>query len=265
MNNKLPDIIYKYRNWTDKYHKRILTHREVYLASPKDLNDPFDCRITPNFDLLDNDDKIKDYIKVIGDRNRGKLAASGQKPEDFQEELFDRLKNNRQEEQKNWDGQTYRGQDERYGIFSLSGRWNSILMWGHYSASHSGFCVGFHEKKMADSGQFGRGGLINYGPNFPQIHPSEDYTPERGFTETFSKAQDWSYEQEYRLFKFLKSPKESRLIVVDSSFFAEIILGLNFPEGSLPEMFEISDALKIPIYKIVKVPWKFELDRVKIK
>lgn len=265
MTDRLPEIIYKYRDWTNSYHKRILTHREIYLASPRDLNDPFDCRITANFDLLDTDDKIKAFIKVLGDRNRDRLAAKGQKPEDFEEELFDRFKNNRQEEQKNWDKETYGLQDKRYGVFSLSGRWNSILMWGHYSASHSGFCVGFHEKRMADSGQFGRGGLIRYGPNFPQIHPSEDYTAERGFIETFSKAEDWSYEQEYRLFKFLKSSKDSRLVTVDRSIFAELVLGLNFPEGDMPEIFDISDELKIPVYKIVKVPWKFELDRVKIK
>ena len=73
----LPEIIYKYRDWTNSYNKQI-THREIYLASPKDLNDPFDCRVTPNFDLLDNDEKINEFIKIIGDRNR--LAAKARKP-----------------------------------------------------------------------------------------------------------------------------------------------------------------------------------------
>jgi len=264
MSKELPEIIYKYRDWTKDFHVRMLTHREVFLPSPKDLNDPFDCRVTPNFGLLDSDDKIREYIKVVGERSRSRLAAKGQRPEDFADDLFDRLKNNRDEEQENWDKVTAKAQDERYGVFSLSGRWNSILMWGHYSACHTGFCVGFHEKKMQDSGLFGRGGLIRYNSDYPDIDPKEDYTPERGFIETFTKAVDWKYEEEYRLFKFLKSGNK-RLITVDKSYFAELIVGLNFPEGDLPQIFDISDNLEIPVFKIVKVSRKFEIDRIKIK
>jgi hypothetical protein len=264
MSDKLPSIIYKYRDWLNPYHKRIISHREIFLASPKDLNDPFDCRVTPNFGLLDSDEKIWDYIKVLGERNRDRLAKQGKKPEEFEKDLYDRLKNGRDEEQRNWDEMTYRGQDERYGVLSMSARWNSILMWGHYSLSHTGFCVGFHEKMIQDSGLFGRGGMIRYSTDFPDIHPKDDYTPERGFIETFTKAADWKYEEEYRLFKFLKT-EDKRLVVIDPSFFAEVVVGLNFPEAALPEIFEIAGRLKVPVFKIIKVQRKFEIDRVELK
>jgi hypothetical protein len=262
---KLPEIVYKYRQWSNDYHKRLLTQQEAYLSSPKDLNDPFDCRVTANFGLLDTDDKIMDYVKVIGERSRLRLARIGQRPEDFELDLFDRLKNNSKEEQESWDKQTFLAQDDRYGVFSLSARWDSILMWGHYSASHTGFCVGFDEKMLQDSGLFGRGGLVNYVIDFPSIHPSEDYTPERAFLETFTKAEDWQYECEYRLFKFFKSRSENRLVKMEMDFYKEIVLGLNFLDGNLPEVFNIADDLKIPVYRTFKVRNKFLLDRVKIK
>lgn len=263
-NSKMPEIIYKYRDWSREYHRRMLTHREVYLAAPKELNDPFDCRVTLDFGLLDTDDKIKEYVKVLGERSREKLALKNQKPEDFAEDIFDRIKNHRSEEQENWDNATFASQDERYGVLSLTARWDSILMWGHYAASHSGFCVGFHENKMSNSGIFGRGGLVKYSADFPSIDPKEDYTPERAFRETFTKAEDWQYEQEYRLFKFLRAASESRTVIIDPSFFAELILGLNFPKQSLEDIKAIASALKIPVYQIVKIRGKFLLDRIKI-
>lgn len=262
---KLPEIVYKYRQWSNDYHKMLLTHQEAYLSSPKDLNDPFDCRVTVNFELLDTDEKIMDYVKVVGERSRQKLAKFGQRPEDFELDLFDRLKNNSTEEQENWNKQTFLAQDDRYGVFSLSARWDSILMWGHYSASHTGFCVGLDEKKLQDSGLFGRGGLVKYANDFPSIHPSEDYTPERAFLETFTKAEDWKYECEYRLFKFFKSRSESRLVNLKKDFYKEIILGINFSDGDLPEIFDIADDLKIPVYRTLKARNKFLVERVMIK
>jgi hypothetical protein len=42
---KIPKIIYKYRNWSDKHHKNVLKKNELYMSSPEEFNDPFDCRI----------------------------------------------------------------------------------------------------------------------------------------------------------------------------------------------------------------------------
>ena len=33
--------------------------------------------------------------------------------------------------------------DAKLGVLSLSRRWDSSLMWSHYTSSHTGFCVGF--------------------------------------------------------------------------------------------------------------------------
>ncbi len=59
--NNLPEIVYKYRCWSNTFHKNLLTKNEVFLSSPSVFNDPFDCRIPKNYLLLDNDEKIWDY------------------------------------------------------------------------------------------------------------------------------------------------------------------------------------------------------------
>ena len=58
----LPDIIYKYRSWNNEFHKDVLLKNQVYMSSPEDFNDPFDCRITKNHHLLNTTEKIGTFI-----------------------------------------------------------------------------------------------------------------------------------------------------------------------------------------------------------
>lgn len=41
---KPPKILYKYANWSNDYHKKLLITPEIYFASPSSFNDPFDCK-----------------------------------------------------------------------------------------------------------------------------------------------------------------------------------------------------------------------------
>ncbi len=55
-----PKILYKFRYFDEKgYHLRILTDNEIFFASPKLFNDPFDCRIPVRYDLGNRDQKIR--------------------------------------------------------------------------------------------------------------------------------------------------------------------------------------------------------------
>jgi len=59
-----PEIVYKYRDWKNHFHKRLLLNNEIYLSSPKDFNDPFDCRITENYNLFTPEEEEK-YINEL--------------------------------------------------------------------------------------------------------------------------------------------------------------------------------------------------------
>ena len=71
-----PNIIYKYRNWTDKHNKNVFLKNQLFLSSPKTFNDPFDCRIPENFYLLDTQEKIENYVTLF--RNSTHLEAMKQ-------------------------------------------------------------------------------------------------------------------------------------------------------------------------------------------
>ncbi len=52
-----PKVVYKYRKYHDELHRRLLTHQELYLASPLDFEDEHDCSldyyIPPQGELFD--------------------------------------------------------------------------------------------------------------------------------------------------------------------------------------------------------------------
>ena len=71
-----PEIVYKYRDWKTDLHKRLLLNNEIYLSSPKDFNDPFDCRITENYNLFTPEEEEK-YINELLVSGFPKTEAKG--------------------------------------------------------------------------------------------------------------------------------------------------------------------------------------------
>lgn len=58
-----PPILYKYRNWSNDYHKNLLIKNEIFMSPPNMLNDPFDCRIyTDYIKYLKNPNQKEKYI-----------------------------------------------------------------------------------------------------------------------------------------------------------------------------------------------------------
>lgn len=45
----IPKVLYKYRTWSNEYHKTILTENKVYLSSPRDFEDNLDCNVPEVF------------------------------------------------------------------------------------------------------------------------------------------------------------------------------------------------------------------------
>ena len=65
-----PDIIYKYRNWKTESNKNVLLKNELFMTSPEYFNDPFDCRIPTNYNLLDTPKKIEQYAVEFVNRHK---------------------------------------------------------------------------------------------------------------------------------------------------------------------------------------------------
>lgn len=167
--------------------------------------------------------------------------------------------------------------NQQLGILSLSRRWNSALMWSHYTDSYKGFCVGFdrgHEffREVINGGDLQRTGLM------PVIYDTRrTIVPQRiedavGFNIFLTKSTDWAYEQEDRLLALLKladSKKDQKphplyLFKIPFQAISEIILGHNAPEDLRVDILAAGDRLGVPVYKTQISRLTFDIDRTPI-
>lgn len=263
-------IVYKYRDWENCLHQNILVSNQLFLASPKDFNDPFDCGITPNYKLLNEKDE-DEYINELAVRAYERSEKEGLDLRNIIKDIEQRF-SDKESLQKKVDSIRYQSMNESYSIFSCALEWNNILMWSHYANNHKGFCVGLWSAKLKDSGVFGKLGKVKYQKTYPKIKPRaakyDDVLMKNSFLETHIKAKDWKYESEYRFMSNhfpRKLSLEDRKVSVGNDFFAEVILGLNMPEEYKNEIIKICEIKHIPVYQAEKVNYKFKLKRKRIK
>lgn len=269
IDHSIPEVVYKYRDWENTHHKKFLIENELYLSSPKDFNDPFDCRINKNFHLLSEEEKNQ-FITDIAIKNYESTVRKGTDLAYLIKDLERRFQNI-DEIQKFADHNLFSMQDDYYAIFSCSKIWNSILMWSHYSNFHKGFCVGLSSKAIIDSRVFGKFGEVLYQDRFPELKPrvlksKEDLNMEESFLETHTKAKQWEYEKEVRFMTTGLRPftKKDRVVKFQDELISEVIIGIEMPESHQQEINSICKTKNIPVYKAKKKNFEFDIDRDRI-
>jgi hypothetical protein len=244
------------------------------MASARDFNDPFDCRIPQNFLLLSPAEKDK----YISDQFIRLYPMVNKRTTDLEKKIHETERRFQDMEtyQKEHDQIEFEYFDKYFGVLSLSCRWNSVLLWSHYAASHEGFCVGFFEERLRNSllPYAAACGYVTYQDKFPEIKPKVYKDPNdpdiinRRFTETLTKSSDWIHEEEYRMFinYFPNIPDNSgRLIHFSNETIAEIIIGMKVNPLVRDEIIEICNSKKITVYQARKSSFNFEISKEIIK
>jgi len=263
---KRMNIVYKYRDWNNEFHKKSLLSNEIYLSSPKQLNDPFDCRITPNFKALTKKEKDA-YIDELAIEQFDDTIKEGSNFETLFKSLIGRAKNEN-EFQKEIDKIHFEFQNKHYGVFCTSLRWDSLLMWSHYANCHKGFCIGYNHNKLRNSNYFGKEGPVQYVPVYPKLKPrvakNDLEAIKRGFIVTHYKSLEWREEEEYRFFKLYQNEPDllDRAINIPDDFIVEIILGIDISLGDSMDIIDICKNKSIKVYKAIKKEFEFKIDRV---
>lgn len=222
MPTDLPAILYKYRDWADVHHQRLLTHQELWFSSPKGFNDPFDTKLNVRYDSLPDLElqrllyhKLRAHSPLLSEeaclQQAAKRARELRSPH-YLQELHQR---------------NYEQAASFFGFVSLAEEPNNILLWAHYARSHTGFALGFHTHKLhADvGGMFAR---VTYQPVYPRIVPGGgDEDDSRELTEVLNtKAALWAYEREVRI---TKPAASNKVFSFTPGSVAEIIIGCAAP------------------------------------
>jgi hypothetical protein len=256
-------VVYKYRSWNDNKHKACLEKNELYFASPLQINDPFDFKIGIDYSFLDTDDKRNRYIDSLIESSSIRIDPKHPNTLKRKMELLAELQKSPESLQKKFNSINESFANKRYGVISFSQRWNSILMWSHYSNNHTGFCIGYNRDKLEKSNFFEICGNVQYSDEYPKVDPLDEDFFKIAIIQTHTKAADWQYEKEYRLAKIFDE-NEKRTISVPDDFFEEIILGLNVSDNDKAKIIGICMSRNIPVFKIAKKENSFLLERHRI-
>lgn len=260
------EILYKYRSWSNEFHRSSLKMNKIYAASPSDFNDPFDCRIQKNYKVLTDEKLRKKYI----DHRILMMLNSGLTQEEVVKVIAaidHEIKNSIEtynDSQQRVDAIVL---DSLYGIYSLSKRWNSILMWSHYANNHKGFAIGYNKKKLIESKLFNYSGDVIYSEEYPKFDIINVDNSENLKKLTQYKASDWQYEQEFRLIKLLKPGKKcrgDRIIILPKDCIEEVLLGERISDNSRDEIIEHCNKSNIKVFDIKKIDYKFKLRKLEI-
>ncbi|WP_010424014.1 DUF2971 domain-containing protein [Anaerophaga thermohalophila] len=256
---EIPRFVYKYRDWKNEYHKRLLLHQELYLSSPDEFNDPFDCKIPVAYYLLKEDKNLENiFLQQYIEKHYHNLSEQKKKEKFNLLKNKGNYKNNKVIEQINSEIQEYI--NTTAGIFCASAINDIILMWSHYANAHTGFCVGFDSKKLFNF--FTDGGPVNYEKDFPLIKPTESKS-EQWMKQIFSKSDIWDYEVEYRLHK-QKAPKT--ICKIPKETIKKIIIGYKMPQSDMDDLKKIinCELPHVNLYKTEPAKNEYKLETKKI-
>ena len=184
----LPKKLYHYSSFSEFWHSKII-QGQLYLSNPATFNDPYDCRIQGSIVYFVRqyflDHPALDARKVIPDIIDGVIQVDykGKKMSmaEYTEIACDELKS-------------------EFHITCLSETKDSMLMWSHYAAQHSGYAIELDTKKISEN-------------PYDKIHLRKVVYDKRPITAEslikssnkeaflFCKSPEWKYEKEWRFFE----------------------------------------------------------------
>jgi len=251
----IPETLYKYRDWSNKYHRKLITKQEIYFSKPSEFNDPFDGNIPVRWDLMTYEECLDKNLELLNtahkDKNQQLVKEYAKKITD-EKTLWhpDKLLKERPEQLEKW--------NTIIGLFSLSADPYNILMWSHYSLNHSGFVIGFDTKSLSNDYDFDYIEPMIYQQEYPIILGQDDTTMQF-HKKFFYKSNLWNYEDEWRI---SINHITNRVIKLQRESINQIIIGCC---ANLKETDRIIKLCKkylgsdFPIYKARKDEDNFEL------
>lgn len=233
---KAPPILYKYRNWDDDFHKKLILDPSVYLSSPVDFEDPLDCKNKVRYDLLTDSEIFERYISESKIQN---VDFEDIQHYDWALMWFSKSPLRDPIQRSDIEIKTSKDFNERFGILSLTADPLNNTMWEKYANNNKGFCVGYDSKLLFDF--LGGGSEVIYQDILPIIKPFEDFFIQH-HKQVFYKETKWSFEKEYRTHRIWDRgvSKCERNIRITKECIIEVILGGDIPKD---HRFEIEDLL----------------------
>lgn len=280
----IPSSLFKYRDVNESSVKN-LTDSTIWLADPKDFNDPYDCthtidakkifesRFAPTIEKLVNGsksdmsltpDQIDRLRKVTGSYENiidiileGENESSKESFRDtsfkLQSKLYDKLT-----------GESSDMLSRSFKLCCFSAKNDSMLMWSHYANYHKGFCIEYdfdvytkddyrrrfvypviYTNRLFDATEHYVNGASEYSNN---LHLT---------LAALIKSDVWRYEKEWRLiFAHNMCPERCAYPMVKTK---AVYFGANISQSDKDVLIEICSNKKIKMYQMKIHKCEFKL------
>ncbi len=263
-----PDKVYKFRTWSNSFHRKIITQGEVWFSHPFDLNDPFELR-PPNKVIINKLTSkeasehlwrcLQIALPSISDSERKIIFR--RKIEEIKNDPIDYFLQGITVTERN------KTDYDQFGVLSLSINPCEMLLWSYYGDSHKGFCVGFNTRQFADEMSCLDGRVI-YSDEPIDFDPMREQSGEEIANGFFKKSLKWTNEEEYRFLTGQIDSESARAKTFSANSVEEIILGMNISAADEEDIIKnvmLSFDKDVPIYKIGKRNGSYELGRNLLK
>jgi hypothetical protein len=195
MSEEQPVHLYKFRSLDGRsaeFTQQIIAGSKLWYSKPMDFNDPFDC--SPVISQEVTNKEMKQYYgrlfkrkSSLPRRDRRKMLSESLRDQDRKERPASFLEAVRK---------SISGAVNSVGVLSLSARCDHVLMWSHYASSHRGICLRF---RAQGGSSFSRARKVFYSAERPVLNLIRDTRAEQIDKALLTKADFWSYEQEWRI------------------------------------------------------------------
>ena len=181
-------MIYRY---IDCDLKKLVTAKrnQLWMSSPRDFNDPFDCNLP-----IRDDFSVEDFEAIM---RLGSERHCDNPPD--RSVFISATEDDKRQFIQNCNEQ-FRLMITSFGVCCFSEIWDSILMWSHYADHHQGICLGYDETDFMKK----HSGILNkvrYSTHYPDVTLGEITRDPNKMLEKYllTKHVDWRYEKEWRL------------------------------------------------------------------
>ncbi|MBC7776541.1 MAG: DUF2971 domain-containing protein [Phycisphaerae bacterium] len=203
---------------------RSLERNSLFASSIDSLNDPCEAMVFG--------DNLKKEMELVS-------QLLGRKKPDLSEFQTDDLLSNL---------------NEKYGIYSLAGRYNHELLWAHYANSHKGFCIEYslNDLKHGYSNEDLYTFQVVYPPEPPQLSLSEILGGNHVAViqkVTGHKSGHWKYEDETRIVFNKPGPRHYHPKAITGIYF-----GLRMPPKIRDEIMRRLSGRGLKFYEILQKP-----------
>ena len=203
----VPSWLYKYT--TVEWALQTLRDGEVYFPARRQLNDPFDCRVTLDFSTTDNRRRIVEKVNQRLDEWRKSgldVRALGVPEAAEREEIHRRLIAD-----DDFAADVLHRFQNAYdisnvGVCCLTETNHSLPMWAHYASNHAGCCLEFDfERHLLREVHYGKVcfpftllKMVRYSSEYPLGTLEPNRSPLDTESAFLTKSTEWRDEREWR-------------------------------------------------------------------